>query len=62
MGEMDRLFREFDWSGTSIGAPEHWPMSWRNAVRLAIDSSFPAAIALACTIHERSEAAVGRCH
>jgi signal transduction histidine kinase len=46
MGEMDRLFREFDWSGTSIGPPERWPMSWRNAVRLAIDSSFPAAVAL----------------
>ena len=46
MGEMDRLFREFDWSGTSIGAPERWPMSWRNAVRIALDSSFPAAIAL----------------
>jgi signal transduction histidine kinase len=46
MGEMERLFREFDWSGTPIGSPEHWPATWRNAVRVILDSSFPTAIGL----------------
>lgn len=46
MGEMERLFRVFDWSATPIGSPEHWPVSWRNAVRIILDSSFPTAIGL----------------
>ena len=46
MGEMERLFREFDWSRTPIGAPEHWPVTFRNAVRIILDSSFPTAIGL----------------
>src|SRR5215469_15762501 len=43
---MARRFREFDWSGTSIGPPEKWPAAWRNALQLILDSSFPAALAL----------------
>jgi signal transduction histidine kinase len=46
MGVMERLFREFDWSSTPIGPVEHWPVTWRNAVRLILDSSFPTAIGL----------------
>lgn len=46
MGEMERVFREFNWSGTSIGPPERWPESWRNAARIALDSSIPVAIGL----------------
>lgn len=46
MGEMERLFRVFDWSTTSIGPPEHWPVTWRNAFRIILDSSSPIAIAL----------------
>lgn len=45
-GEMARRIREFEWSRTSIGPPEHWPVSWRNARQLILDSSFPAALAL----------------
>jgi signal transduction histidine kinase len=43
---MERLFREFDWSATSIGPPERWPVTWRNAVRIILDSSFPTAMGL----------------
>ena len=45
-GEMARRFREFDWSSTPIGLPEHWPESWRNAVQIILDSSFPTALAI----------------
>jgi len=45
-GEMARRFREFDWSSTPIGPAEFWPESWRNAVHIILDSSFPTALAL----------------
>jgi signal transduction histidine kinase len=45
-GEMARRFRDFDWSVTSIGPPESWPVPWRNALQLILDSGFPAALAL----------------
>jgi signal transduction histidine kinase len=45
-GEMARRFREFDWSATPIGPAEFWPESWRNAVQIILDSSFPTALAL----------------
>ncbi len=44
-GEMATRFREFDWASTPIGAPAQWPESWRNAVRIILDSSFPTALA-----------------
>lgn len=44
--EMRRRFREFDWSGTPIGRPECWPLTWRNAVRLIFNSSSPLALGL----------------
>ena len=44
--EMALRFGEFDWSKTSIGAMERWPVTWRNAVNLAFASSFPSAVAL----------------
>lgn len=40
------LIREFDWSATSIGARETWPIKWRDASELIGDSGFPAALAL----------------
>lgn len=46
MSEMERLFRGFDWAATSIGPPESWPVTWRNAVRIILDSSSPIAIGL----------------
>src|SRR5690242_12390052 len=45
-GEMARRFREFDWSATSLGPAEFWPESWRNAVQIILDSSFPTALAI----------------
>jgi signal transduction histidine kinase len=45
-GEMARRFREFDWSATPLGPVEFWPESWRNAVQIILDSSFPTALAL----------------
>jgi signal transduction histidine kinase len=45
-GEMARRFREFDWSATPIGPAESWPESWRNAVQIILDSSFPTALGL----------------
>src|SRR5580692_4628349 len=45
-GEMARRFHEFDWSATPIGAAEFWPESWRNAVQIILDSSFPTALAI----------------
>jgi signal transduction histidine kinase len=45
-GEMARRFREFNWAETPIGAAEFWPESWRNAVQIILDSSFPTALAI----------------
>ena len=45
-GEMATRFREFAWASTPIGASRDWPESWRNAVRIILDSSFPTALAL----------------
>jgi signal transduction histidine kinase/methylmalonyl-CoA mutase cobalamin-binding subunit len=44
-GEMATRFREFDWGSTPIGPSAQWPESWRNAVRIILDSSFPTALA-----------------
>lgn len=43
-GEMGRRYREFDWSRTSIGPPEGWPLTWRNAAQLILNSSHPLAL------------------
>ncbi|MBS0416240.1 MAG: response regulator [Proteobacteria bacterium] len=45
-GEMADRFREFDWASTPLGPVERWPESWRNAVNIILDSSFPTALAL----------------
>jgi signal transduction histidine kinase len=45
-GEMARRFREFNWAATPIGPAEFWPESWRNAVQIILDSSFPTALAI----------------
>ena len=45
-GEMARRFREFNWAQTPIGPVEFWPTSWRNAVQIVLDSSFPTALAI----------------
>jgi two-component sensor histidine kinase len=40
-GEMGVLTRAFDWSKTSLGAPETWPQSLRVTVRLVLTSRHP---------------------
>ena len=45
-GEMAARFAHFDWSSTSIGPPARWPQSWRHAIRILLDSSFPACVGL----------------
>jgi signal transduction histidine kinase len=45
-GEMADRFREFDWASTPLGPVDRWPESWRNAVNIILDSSFPTALAL----------------
>ena len=44
--EMLQRFEDFDWSSTSIGPVECWPVTWRNAVDLILVSSFPSAVGL----------------
>jgi signal transduction histidine kinase len=43
---MATRFREFDWGTTPLGPVDCWPESWRNAVNIILDSSFPTALAL----------------
>jgi hypothetical protein len=43
---MATRFREFDWGSTPLGPIERWPESWRNAVNIILDSSFPTALGL----------------
>ena len=43
---MAERFRDFDWSSTPLGPVDCWPESWRNAVNIILDSSFPTALAL----------------
>jgi two-component sensor histidine kinase/PAS domain-containing protein len=40
-GEMGALTRAFNWSKTSLGAPETWPQSLRLTVRLVLTSRHP---------------------
>ena len=40
-GEAGELTRQFDWSRTSLGTPEHWPQSLRTTIGLLLHSSFP---------------------
>ncbi|MCW3107932.1 MAG: sensor histidine kinase [Segetibacter sp.] len=40
-GEMGRLTREYDWSQTSIGSPEHWPQSLRTTLSILLNAGFP---------------------
>ena len=44
--EMAKRFEDFDWSRTSIGPAERWPITWQKAADLILASSFPTALAL----------------
>jgi signal transduction histidine kinase len=43
---MATRFKEFDWGSTALGPVVRWPESWRNAVNIILDSSFPTALGL----------------
>ncbi|UOE46746.1 PAS domain-containing protein [Mucilaginibacter sp. SMC90] len=40
-GEMGALIRAHDWSGTSVGAPNQWPVSLRTTIGIVLNSRFP---------------------
>ncbi len=40
-GEMSRLIREYDWSGSSVGPIEKWPQSLKTTLNIILKSKFP---------------------
>ncbi|GGB85227.1 PAS domain-containing sensor histidine kinase [Dyadobacter sediminis] len=40
-GEMSMLIRGFDWSQSSLGKPEQWPLSLRTVLGIVLNSGFP---------------------
>ena len=42
-GEMAERMARHDWSTTSLGAPEQWPLSLKTAVRIVLRSRFAMA-------------------
>ena len=43
-GELGRLMRNYDWSGTPLGEPWTWPQPLRTVVRVMLNSAHPMAI------------------
>ena len=43
-GEMGRLIRSMDWSGTSLGPVESWPQSLRTTVNICLASDLPICV------------------
>ncbi|HJY41039.1 MAG TPA: hypothetical protein VJ303_07380, partial [Steroidobacteraceae bacterium] len=39
-GELGELMRAFDWSSTSLGAPDSWPQSLRSYVQMLLTSRY----------------------
>lgn len=39
-GEVGDLMERFDWSRTSIGTPDTWPLSLRTALRIVLTSRY----------------------
>jgi PAS domain-containing protein len=40
-GEMNRLIRDYDWSGTSVGSIDTWPQSLKTTLNIILKSKFP---------------------
>ncbi|WP_183559142.1 PAS domain-containing protein [Mucilaginibacter sp. SP1R1] len=40
-GEMGALIREHDWSETSLGSPDQWPVSLRTTIGIVLNTKFP---------------------
>jgi signal transduction histidine kinase/CheY-like chemotaxis protein len=62
-GEMGALMRSFDWSGSSLGPPAHWPQSLRTVVRLMLNTGHPMYIwwgpDLACLYNDAYRESIG---
>lgn len=43
-GQMSTLTRQYDWSKTTVGALDHWPLSLRTLIRMMLTSRFPMLI------------------
>ena len=43
-GQLGELIRSTDWSQTSLGSPDTWPDSLRQAISISLNSGFPIAI------------------
>lgn len=39
--EMASLIRDYDWSQTSLGSPQYWPLSLQSTLSLLLNSTFP---------------------
>src|SRR5258708_6192817 len=44
-GEMGKMIRSMDWSGTPLGSIDSWPQSLRTTVSLCLASNFPISLA-----------------
>lgn len=44
-GQAGAAIRSVNWNKTSLGSPEHWPQSLKNAIRLILDNGAPMYIA-----------------
>src|SRR5215471_16216061 len=40
-GELGALMRDYDWTQTPLGPPQHWPQSLKTAVRIMLTSRQP---------------------
>jgi signal transduction histidine kinase len=43
-GEMGEMIRKFDWSTTSLGPPEQWPVELKNMTSMLLTNAFPVLI------------------
>ena len=43
-GQMGTLTGQYDWSKTSVGTPDQWPLSLRTLMRMMLTSRFPMLI------------------
>lgn len=63
-GELGALMRAYDWSETSLGAPDGWPQPLRTAVRLILNCGHPMYIwwgpDLLCFYNDAYRRSIGR--
>lgn len=44
-GEAGKVLRQIDWTSTSLGRPQHWPVTFRALVSMMLGSNQPMFIA-----------------